>query len=98
MKTLQLFFNPFTKLNEKLALALGLLGIFATAVLSWNVNGIYSDFLNFAGSRGVLFETNLVMQLAISAFSVLFCPPHPPLRDRSSPRSPTWTLPSFREM
>ncbi len=72
MKTLQLFFNPFTKLNEKLALALGLLGIFATAVLSWNVNGIYSDFLNFAGSRGVLFETNLVMQLAISAFSVLF--------------------------
>ena len=22
---------------------------------------------------------------------------HPPLRDRSSPRSPTWTLPSFRE-
>ena len=38
MKTLQLFFNPFTKLNEKLALALGLLSIFATAVLSWNVN------------------------------------------------------------
>ncbi len=72
MKNLCLLFNPFVKLNEKIALILGIAGIFATAFLSWKVNGIYSDFINFSGSRGVLLEINLVMQFAISAFSVLF--------------------------
>lgn len=71
MKNLSLFFNPFAKLNEKIALILGIAGVFVTALLSWVANGIYSDFINFSGSRKVFLETNIMMQLIISVLSVL---------------------------
>ena len=71
MKNLGLFFNPFAKLNEKIALILGIAGVFVTALLSWVANGIYSDFINFSGARKVFLETNIMMQLIISVLSVL---------------------------
>ena len=86
MKNLSLFFNPFVKLNEKIALILGIAGIFATALLSWMVNGIYSDNANFFGSRGVFLETNLMMQLTISVLSILLFYIVALLFSRSKPR------------
>lgn len=71
MKIFKMPFNPYEKLSERIALALGLLFIPITSYFCFIAGGMFSDFLNFSSAANISFFKIFLVNASIGSLASL---------------------------